>query len=196
MYKVLVVWFLFVLVSCDEAMLNEMVYGSDETQTSNIYLIKAGNHDIDGHRSIARKRIDTLRFSFSFDSTAIYRTKSPQNQGDINKLYGLSDCEDHHHTNSARFGWRWTGENLEVLAYCYLNGERKWALIDVVELNDLNNAAIFFSDQQYIFKLNDTTLSMPRSCSARAIGYQLYPYFGGDETAPQDIRIFIEDDTE
>jgi len=34
---------------------------------------------------------------------------------------------------------------------------------------------------------------MPReSTTTMAEGYQLYPYFGGDETAPHDIFIWIE----
>ncbi|MEO5783498.1 MAG: hypothetical protein ABIQ07_09520 [Ginsengibacter sp.] len=36
--------------------------------------------------------------------------------------------------------------------------------------------------------------SLPRtSTTAKAIGYKLYPYFGGDETAPHEIDIWIKE---
>jgi hypothetical protein len=36
---------------------------------------------------------------------------------------------------------------------------------------------------------------MPRAAATvKAKGYRLYPYFGGDETAPHDITISIRDE--
>jgi hypothetical protein len=35
---------------------------------------------------------------------------------------------------------------------------------------------------------------MDRGCSGGSLAsYQLYPYFGGDETAPHDITILIDE---
>jgi len=31
------------------------------------------------------------------------------------------------------------------------------------------------------------------SSTATAVGYKLYPYFGGDEAAPHDINIWIKE---
>ena len=43
-----------------------------------------------------------------FDSTTIYQTANPSKQGDINKLFGFSDCNLYDHmSSSARWGWRY-----------------------------------------------------------------------------------------
>jgi hypothetical protein len=41
--------------------------------------------------------------------------------------------------------------------------------------------------------MNDAHLTLPRtSTTPLAKGYLLYPYFGGDETAPHAIKIAIK----
>jgi hypothetical protein len=42
--------------------------------------------------------------------------------------------------------------------------------------------------------VNDKTTAMPRTSKAAvAKGYKLFPYFGGDETAPHDINIWVKE---
>lgn len=155
------------------------------------YVIREGEqHATLSYQSVA---VEKLKFKALFDSSAIYQTALATNQGDINKLYGISDCESYHHTNSARFGWRWYKDKLEVWAYTYINGERKFALMDTVGLETFNEYEIEFRENKYVFRLNDKKLEMPRACVATAKGYKLFPYFGGDEVAPQDISIWIEE---
>jgi len=44
----------------------------------------------------------------------------------------------------------------------------------------------------YNFLVNGVNYQLPRmATTAKAEGYQLYPYFGGDETAPHLINIWI-----
>ena len=155
------------------------------------YTIQKGNH-----RSInAFEFVNTNQFRFEviFDSTAIYQTKTKSNQADINKLYGFSDCFSSHHDNSARFGWRWYQENLELFAYCYVNGKRVSELIDQIDLNRSYICEIDIQSNKYIFKVNNIVREVSRSCNGNGFGYKLYPYFGGDETAPHDIFIRIKD---
>ena len=46
----------------------------------------------------------------------------------------------------------------------------------------------------YQFTYNGKTVTMPRHCTGSSIqGYRLYPYFGGDETAPHDIYVYIKE---
>lgn len=155
------------------------------------YVILAGEH----HATLSFENIavDQLKFKALFDSTAIYNTIDPANQGDINKLYGVADCNSYHHTNSARFGWRWYENKMEIWAYTYVNGERNYALVDTVSLGSFNEYEISFQENKYLFRLNDKEVEMPRHCEATAEGYKLFPYFGGDETAPHDISIWIEE---
>ena len=49
---------------------------------------------------------------------------------------------------------------------------------------------------QYHFCYSDKRVVMPRYCGDSPVnGYQLYPYFGGDETAPHDMHIYIRDNS-
>ena len=155
------------------------------------YVILTGEHH--ATLSFESTALNKLKFKALLDSTAIYTTLDPANQGDINKLYGVADCNSYHHTNSARFGWRWYEEKMEIWAYTYVNGERNSALVDTVALGTFNEYEISFEDNKYLFRLNDKEVEMPRHCEATAEGYRLFPYFGGDETAPHDINIWIEE---
>ncbi|WP_246000438.1 hypothetical protein [Pontibacter diazotrophicus] len=157
-----------------------------------IYTIKEGFHYADIN-SYKRRTTDRLRFSVVFDSTAIYTTADPDNQGDINKLYGLSDCGSAHHTNSARFGWRWYNGKLELHAYTYFNNERNAAYVGSVTLGEPAICEIRMENKKYVFYLNGKSVSLPRACTGTGEGYQLYPYFGGDETAPHDVTITIRE---
>ena len=47
---------------------------------------------------------------------------------------------------------------------------------------------------KYLFELNGKTDTMQRGCNTpSAMGYKLLPYFGGDETAPQDVHVKIQE---
>jgi len=133
-----------------------------------------------------------LKFIVKFDSSAIYHTADPKNQDDINKLYGFSDNGDQHHLYSARFGWRWSNGALRLFAYTYNNGVRDSKELGVVDIGKEVECAIEVNREVYSFALNGKVETMARSSSTPvAKGYQLYPYFGGDETAPHDVRIWI-----
>jgi hypothetical protein len=157
-----------------------------------VYTIKQGRHYAD-RNAYKKVSANQLRFAVTFDSSAIYTTTDPGNQGDINKLYGLSDCGSDHHTNSARFGWRWYGGKLELHAYSYINQERKSAYIGDIALGKATVCEIKLEDDKYVFTADGRSVSLPRLCNGAGEGYQLYPYFGGDETAPHDVKITIQE---
>lgn len=135
-----------------------------------------------------------MRFAVVFDSSAIYKTQDPVNQSDINKLYGSSDCgSSDHHEHSARFGWRWFNDRLEIHAYTYSNKERHEAFIAAVELGKEYVYEIQFGEQEYRLMLDGKTVVLPRACNGNGKGNKLFPYFGGDEKAPHAITIKIKD---
>jgi hypothetical protein len=135
-----------------------------------------------------------LKFIVKFDNSAVYQTVDPANQDDINKLYGFSDNNSAHQDYSARFGWNWSRDSLRLFAYVYNNGIRDSKEIGAILTNTEYNCSIEVIDSSYTFKLNDKIVVMPRSgTTAKAEGYRLYPYFGGDETAPHDIAIWIRE---
>ncbi|NDK54497.1 hypothetical protein GWO68_01075 [Pontibacter sp. BT213] len=156
-----------------------------------VYTIKKGQHDSNAPFQI--RNVSSLKFEATFNASAMYETAVKENQADINKLYGVADCHTDHHTNSVRFGWRWFNDQLEIHAYTYRNKERQSKLLGVVELNKTYTYEIVLADNKYIFKLNGETVELPRNCNGKGEGYQLYPYFGGDEVAPHDVTIAIRE---
>lgn len=135
-----------------------------------------------------------LRFRAVFDSSAVYRSGQAINQHDINKLYGFSDCGAHHQQNSARFGWNWQEDALRIYAYVYANGQRTAQSITAVKLGEENEYQISIGPQGYTFTVNGKHATrVAGGCPGSSFRYRLYPYFGGDETAPHPIRILIMD---
>jgi hypothetical protein len=133
-----------------------------------------------------------MKFVVKFDSTAIYQTSLPENQYDINKLYGFSDNNADHHQYSARFGWRWSGNALRLFAYVYNEGVVASKELTVVDIGKEINCSIQVANSSYLFTVNGIKEKMPRMAGTpKAKGYQLYPYFGGDEAAPHDVNIWI-----
>ena len=157
------------------------------------YTIKKGEQYCDKN-SFQQVSISELKFTVRFDSSAIYQTIDASNQGDINKLYGFSDNNAAHHEFSARFGWRWNNNQLQIFAYNYNNGVMSFQQMGTVNIGEENNCSIKVVGKIYVFTLNQTSITMPRaSTTATGSGYKLYPYFGGDEMAPHDIRIWIRE---
>lgn len=157
------------------------------------YTIQKGNQYCDGN---AYKAVETNEMSFvvKFDSSAIYETQSAENQYDINKLYGFSDNNADHHQYSARFGWRWSGGALCLFAYIYNNAVVTSKELATVNIGAEINCSIKVTPTNYLFTVNSVTTQLPRmAATEKAKGYQLYPYFGGDEVAPHQINIWIKD---
>ncbi len=134
---------------------------------------------------------DQIKFVAKFDSSCIYQTANPHNQNDINKLYGFSDCNAQHLENSARIGWRWSKDSLRIFGFVHNNGEMIYREITTALINSFIICSITCLDAQYKFDVNGKTLLLPRNCSGNYLRYRLYPYFGGDEVAPHDIKIQI-----
>jgi hypothetical protein len=157
------------------------------------YIIRSGSNycDQSAYKPVATTE---MKFQVLFDSSAIYQTTKPENQYDINKLYGFSDNGMDHHQFSARFGWRWSDGALRLFAYVYNKGSWSEKEIGTVPIGAIISCSIKVNSDTYVFTMNDTTVTMPRmSTTPQAQGYQLYPYFGGDEAAPHEVRVWIRE---
>ena len=185
---------LCMLFSCNKA-IDSFIEKQVINKSSNSfvkYTIRQGQHTADksSYKTIASNE---LNFVVRFDSTAIYQTQVPENQYDINKLYGFSDNGSDHHQFSARFGWRWSDDALRLFAYTYNNGEMASRELTTIPIDVEIKCSIKVTGNSYVFVVNDITETMQRNSSLpSAKGYQLYPYFGGDETAPHDVHIWIK----
>mgnify|MGYP000853840673 FL=1 len=189
---------IFIFCSCQKSVDTSVINLSIDldpvpTLTGTTYTIFQGQQYSDKNTYVP-VNLTELKFKVKFDSSAIYKTVESCNQGDINKLYGFSDNNSLHHNYSARFGWRWYNNALEIFAYNYNNS--------IVSLKKIGNATIGVEEMYdikivndtYIFAFGETTLKLPRlSTTTTGVGYKLYPYFGGTETAPHDIKIWIEE---
>lgn len=164
-----------------------------EKRTVTDYVIKKGNHYCEQNQP---EFINTpaIAAMVTFDSSAIYTTTDLFNQGDVNKLIGFSDCESQHHQNSARLGWSWNGKEVVMYAYVYANGVRIIKTLGAVSLQEAFACSVIAEKNTYYFKAAAYTDSIPRYCGTNSgYRYKLLPYFGGDETAPHEIRISIKE---
>lgn len=187
------------LTACEKALIEPIkqvpIDSTVTTPTSKkvVYNIFKGQQFCDKN-SYTSTNLTKLKFKVLFDNSAIYQTTNPTNQADINKLYGFSDNNVPHHEFSARFGWRWFNNQLEIFTYVYNNGTVSYKKVGNATIGKTELYTIEIVDGSYVFSFEDQVQTMYRaSTTATAIGYKLYPYFGGDETAPHNIKIEIEE---
>lgn len=187
----------FIAMVCFCACSKQMPLTPDgKTNSEQSYIkhsIFAGKH-YSNKNGLVSVKTSNLSFKVKFDSSAIYSTVKAKNQTSINKLFGFSDNNATHHQYSARFGWRWSDNALRIFAYTYNAGTRSFVELGKIQPGIENDCSIAVYGDKYIFSLNGAKTAMPRaSTTEEAEGYRLYPYFGGDETAPHDIFIWIKE---
>lgn len=156
------------------------------------FLIPKGSH-YSSPMKVDLFRGESLKFKAYFNESAKY-IHDDEDQLDVNKLFGTSDCGNLHKENSARFGWRWNKNRLEILGFTHVGGVFSFELIGSAELHRSHNFEISLSDDKssYIFNFNGMKKTMPRGCQDPQMkGYKLKPYFGGNKSAPHDILIKI-----
>lgn len=193
MKKILPYLLLILLYSCKKETPEKNNAVPAITQTDYIqYTIEAGEHYCNSS-TIKAVSVTEMNFMVKFDSSSIYKSNDSINQKDVNKLYGFSEGMDNH-VNSARIGWAWYRNALRLYAYTYANGVRYIKEISAVEIGKDITCGIKVSGKEYIFTVNELIVHMTRAIETTvASGYQLYPYFGGDEVAPARVQILIKD---
>ncbi len=158
------------------------------------YIIPQGEHYAT-ENPFKPLELSEVKFTVKFDSSAIYKTIDAGNQDDINKLWGFADNGTHHQQFSARFGWRWSGGALRLFGYTYNNGVRDSKELGTIAIGKEVHCSIKVLGEVYQFSVNGKMQTMPRlSSTEKAKGYQLYPYFGGDEAAPHEVRVWIREE--
>jgi hypothetical protein len=184
------------LSSCQKVV--DLVADKTVTTTTNTtsftrYTIASGQHSADKN-PYKPVNVEEMKFAVKFDSSAIYQTTLAENQWDINKLYGFSDNNTEHHQYSARFGWNWREGALRLYAYVYNKGVVESRELTAIAIGSETECSIKVAGAAYLFSVNGKLLAaLPRqSVLERGMGYQLYPYFGGDEPAPHTIRIEVK----
>lgn len=149
------------------------------------YTIKKGKH-FSGLRlrPVLGKK---LSYKIIFTHSCLYQFND-QDQYDVNKLFGISD-DFSHSQNSARFGWRCKGNQIEIMVYVKSSGQRNTFSIGLVDPDVSHDYSISIEDDVYKFKFNSEEFSVPRTSQYNFIRYHLFPYFGGNKPAPHDMEI-------
>jgi hypothetical protein len=160
----------------------------------NVYRIIKGAHYSKGPKLKLPTYKDSFTFKVVFDNSAKYTTVDPVNQYDVNKLIGFTDCGGMAiHKNSARLGWNWDHGQLHLYAYTYANKVRAFEKIGDIPIGKAFEAGIRISGDHYVFTYNGKETKMARGCSkSGSFKTWSYPYFGGDETAPQETKILVK----
>ena len=171
---------------------NKSVSFNIVTEGFKTYIIKRGAHYCTPNPFLFTSK-SVLTFTAIFDSSCKYKTVDHHNQKDINKLFGFSDCNTSHKENSARVGWRWSHDSLRLFGYVHNGRDIIFQEITTAPIGRIINCRISCLTNQYKFEVNGKTALLPRHCSGNYLRYKLYPYFGGDEVAPQDIKIYLSE---
>lgn len=156
------------------------------------FVVEKGEH-YSSPRFTETLQSDRLVFEATFDETAKYTFEDLAHQSSKNKLLGFADCNSKHHDNSARFGWQWYNDQLEIYAYCYVNAVRVERFVGIAELHKTGRYEITIRDDEYVFRLDGgAPVVVPRgnTCDT-GVYYMLWPYFGGTLPAPHNVHVAI-----
>lgn len=153
-----------------------------------VYTIKKGEHSAGS--SVSFRAGNSIECLGILTESCIY-TINPEDQGDTNKLFGLSDALSHS-DHSARFGWRYYNNQLEILAYVRRDGNFYYEVLGTVQPGETQRYRIEILNDIYRFTFKDKVFDMPRTSKYTGPRYTLYPYFGGNITAPHDITIKLK----
>lgn len=150
-----------------------------------------------GHSSIVRNEAFAgtgINVTVLFDESAEYTLDVTSDQADINKLIGFSDCHQDHQSESARLGWRWFDDELQILAYTYREGQLSFELMGAVNMNQEIDLQIRIVGDTYQYSgtgLTSVTMDRTPNCET-GDNYWLWPYFGGDQPAPHEVTIKLK----
>lgn len=165
---------------------------------SKVYNIKKGKHISGEHLSLHCGRFHEFK-NVIFSEQCWYSYLNDDSY-DINKLFGFS--HGYHHHNSIRFGWvpNFQKKNyIEIWSYIYNKGTRSFDKICEVETKKSYRYQIFLkNDGEIIFLVKDLQNNILIGNSSEKynkpnidIGYNLFPYFGGNNSSPCDMEILF-----
>ena len=165
-----------------------------------VYTIDRGDHYSDGPIDKLfgnNNRATSWEWEVIFESSCIYLESdlfNPSNYLDVNKLIGFSDCDRHHSQYSCRVGWRASGDSIELLIYKRDDNNIGFKSLKKVYPDQIVNVTLDFKDTIYTSCIDGICDTLVRPCpnwSGRK--YSLFPFFGGQETAPHKMKILIKE---
>ncbi len=160
------------------------------------YHIKKCKHYSSG-AAIALTTKNEITCEVFFDKNCLYQIEG-EDAADVNKLWGYSSAW-HHQVQSARIGWRCLdGQNIELLTYCYKGGAinfEELQVIDIIRPMDVFTCTIVNARFEYIFKYRKgdyyRVIKVSKESDCFPVHYMLGVYFGGNQTAPHKMDIYL-----
>ena len=165
------------------------------------YLIKKGNHYCS--MSFFEKlgglgwKVKKYSVRFILHSSCWWAPARNTDDGDLNKLtgicYGLNV-----HGNSVRLTWvpDFTANGkIDIHGYTYdknATGTHNSLYITSVQVGQTYDGCIEVQGNKYKITVNGVSIMMDNTHKDPSLCNRLYPYFGGNNTAPQDMTIDIE----
>jgi hypothetical protein len=140
------------------------------------------------YKKVKHKKVVT------FYQDSIYDTKVVGHH--FNKLFGFSYL--YHHWNSVRIGWRPLRDRIELCFYLYKDGNLIEVPINFSLIIGVSYEISLIVKETYVIILIEDPISKITFSYTYNIkykptfGYMLYPYFGGNPKAPNDILIVLE----
>ena len=184
-----VLFVLLVLIGCNK----------EDKNGYRVYTIDRGSHYSDGPIDKLfgnNNRANLWEWEVIFEPSCIYSELdlfNPSNYLDVNKLIGFSDCDRHHSQYSCRIGWRASGDSIELLIYKRDDNNIEFKPLKKIHPDQIVNVTLEFKDTIYISCIDGICDTLDRPCpdwSGRK--YSLFPFFGGQETAPHKMKIRIK----
>lgn len=158
------------------------------------YTISKGKHAAKPRMWAVWRNKKSLAYRVTFDLNCKYNLGLPD-QLDVNKLFGIGYLW-HHHKDSARFGWRYNPDKnrIELFAYCYRSGNRVIEYMTDVDFNRSYDLTIAVHFDSYLFtvrKDGGVFTKEVKHYHEKKIGYALDVYFGGNQTCPHQMNIYL-----
>ena len=156
------------------------------------YYIQSGRHGGFHFPKLTSIRNKELKYRIRFNDTCQYNIG--EDQSDVNKLFGIGYLP-WHRQNSVRFGWRYVLERgkIEILAYWYKSGQRHYQSMFHIEFGKWYDYSISKNNNSHKLIIYDTDASTLAEhiveLTPQLFGYKLFPYFGGNKTAPHTMSI-------
>lgn len=166
------------------------------------YLIKKGNHY--ASMSLFEKigaigwKINNLSMRFIFRKECWWAPPRNQDDYDQNKLAGIG-FGTNHHNNSVRLTWvpDFASQGM-INVYGYTYDEKKAdpkfvsVFIKSVHVDEPVTGKIESREGFYFITVKDVTVKMDNVNSDPKLCFRLFPYFGGNNTAPHDMTIELD----
>ena len=162
-----------------------------------IFTIPAGRHRARPFRFALWWGRRSFSWVVKFDESCRYDLGN-EDQFDTNKLVGVGYLW-HHHKDSARFGWRyWTDrKEIEISAYCYVNGRRVIKHICFCEIGKEYDFNLKILSSTYYLAVHERSeikmlgYAWVDFTHDKRLQYRLGPFFGGQATAVHAMKIEI-----